>query len=201
MEVITIGRSPENNVVIGDPNVSRRHLQIIRDDYGNFRVKDLDSYNGVFVNGRRISGEVFLNPSDVIQIGNTVIPWISYFSDNSASRGGYMATGGYGKVNTLSSPPPKMPTTYLWQSIVVTILWCWPLGIPSIVYASQVEKRFLRGDYIGAQDASSNARTWLIVALSSGLLVVIIYIFYCVIVGVGIVAGGVMFVELVKWIF
>jgi hypothetical protein len=82
MEVITIGRNPVNNVVINDPKVSRHHLQIIKDDYGNFRVADFGSSNGTFVNGRRISGEVPISPNDVIRIGDTTLPWQGYFSDN-----------------------------------------------------------------------------------------------------------------------
>ncbi|MDR2065261.1 MAG: FHA domain-containing protein, partial [Prevotellaceae bacterium] len=58
MKVITIGRKPENSVVINDPLVSRHHLQIIQDDSGNFRLADFGSKNGTFVNGKRISGEV-----------------------------------------------------------------------------------------------------------------------------------------------
>jgi hypothetical protein len=79
MEVITIGRNPGNNVVISDPLVSRHHLQIIQDDYGNFRLADFGSKNGTFVNERRIAGEVRLNPGDKIRIGNTALPWNSYF--------------------------------------------------------------------------------------------------------------------------
>jgi hypothetical protein len=59
--------------------VSRHHLQIIQDDSGNFRLADFGSKNGTFVNGKRISGEVRLNPNDVIRIGNTTLPWNSYF--------------------------------------------------------------------------------------------------------------------------
>lgn len=79
MEVITIGRDPRNDVVISDPSVSRHHLQIIRDDYGNFRLADFGSINGTFVNERRATGEIHLNPGDIIRIGDTVLPWYGYF--------------------------------------------------------------------------------------------------------------------------
>jgi hypothetical protein len=192
MKVITIGRSPENNIVIGDPKVSRHHLQIILDDYGNFRIADFGSSNGTFVNGRRIFGEATLNPDDIIRIGDTTLPWRSYFSNNMVSRGGYMNTGGHGKDtgSTPATPPsPKtMPPTYLWQSIVVTLLCCWPCGIPAIVYAAQVEKRFLRGDYDGAEQASANAKTWTIVSFSLAALSVVIYLIYCFAVGASVFA-------------
>jgi hypothetical protein len=79
MKVITIGRNANNDVVINDPLVSRHHLQIIRDDYGNFRLADFGSKNGTFVNGEKIKGEIRLNLTDVIRIGNTTLPWHGYF--------------------------------------------------------------------------------------------------------------------------
>ncbi|MDR1593791.1 MAG: FHA domain-containing protein [Prevotellaceae bacterium] len=87
MKIITIGRHSSNDVKINDSKVSRHHLQIIRDDAGNFRVVDFGSTNGTYVNDRKISGEVKLSYNDVIRIGNTSLPWQSYFStDKSHTR-------------------------------------------------------------------------------------------------------------------
>ncbi|MCX6878689.1 MAG: CD225/dispanin family protein [Verrucomicrobia bacterium] len=72
---------------------------------------------------------------------------------------------------------------YLWQSIVVTILCCWPLGIPAIVYAAKVDGLKARGDITGAMAASASAKTWCWVALGLGLGVLMIY---ALAVGVGI---------------
>jgi pSer/pThr/pTyr-binding forkhead associated (FHA) protein len=79
MKVITIGRSSQNDVVISDSKVSRHHLQIIQDDYGNFRLADFGSKNGTFVNGTKISGEITLSSNDVVRIGNTTVAWKQYF--------------------------------------------------------------------------------------------------------------------------
>ncbi len=65
---------------------------------------------------------------------------------------------------------------YLWQSIVVTLLCCWPLGVVGIVFAAKVDGLVARGDYAGAQAASKSAKTWTIAAFASGLAVVLIYI-------------------------
>jgi hypothetical protein len=81
MKVITIGHHAENNVVINDPLVSRHHCQIIKDDDGNCRLSDLDSANGTFVNGNQIKGEVPLNQTDVVRIGNTTLLWQSYLEE------------------------------------------------------------------------------------------------------------------------
>lgn len=87
MRVITIGRSAGNNdIVVNDVNVSRNHLQIIQDDNGNYSVVDMGSTNGTYVNGKRISGEVRLQPGDQVLIGSTMLPWESYFAGAPAPQ-------------------------------------------------------------------------------------------------------------------
>lgn len=80
MIIITIGRETSNDIVIPDSFVGRHHLQLIKDEAGAYFVRDLDSTNGTFVNGQRIYGEVAVDEQDVIRIGNTTLPWISYFA-------------------------------------------------------------------------------------------------------------------------
>lgn len=79
MKVITIGRGPENEVVVDDPKVSRYHFQIIQHDDGHFTLSDFGSTNGTYVNGRKISGEVYLGENDMVKVGDTTIPWRSHF--------------------------------------------------------------------------------------------------------------------------
>jgi interferon-induced transmembrane protein/zinc ribbon protein len=74
---------------------------------------------------------------------------------------------------------PAQPVTipnYLWQSIVVTIFCCWPLGIPAIVYAAQVNSKVARGDIEGAQASSKNAKMWSWIAFGTGLLFGVVYL-------------------------
>ena len=80
MIIITVGREINNDIVIPDSFVGRHHLQLIKDEAGVFFVRDLNSTNGTFVNGKRIQGEVTVDEKDVIRIGNTTLPWISYFA-------------------------------------------------------------------------------------------------------------------------
>lgn len=72
----------------------------------------------------------------------------------------------------LSSMTP--PPNYLAWSIVVTILCCWPLGIPAIIYASRVGKAFAMRDYEGAQRYSNLARNWTIASAVAGFVLVIL---------------------------
>jgi len=66
--VNSIGRSPENDVVVANALVSRQHSRITLDDRG-CRITDLGSGNGTFVNGERVEGTTTLNKGDVIDIG------------------------------------------------------------------------------------------------------------------------------------
>jgi hypothetical protein len=68
-EPLAIGRDPENDIVLDDRRVSRRHAEV-RLRLGRYTLYDLQSTNGTFVNGRRIA-EVVLSDGDQIQIGGT----------------------------------------------------------------------------------------------------------------------------------
>jgi pSer/pThr/pTyr-binding forkhead associated (FHA) protein len=74
MKVITIGRDLDNDIVVNDSKASRHHLQIIC-ERGKFCIVDFNSTNGTFVNDKKISGETTLFISDIVRIGNTVLPW------------------------------------------------------------------------------------------------------------------------------
>ena len=64
---MTIGRSRECDIVIDDPNVSRKHAEL-RPHGPGWIVVDLGSTNGVKVNGRRVR-EAALEPGDEILLG------------------------------------------------------------------------------------------------------------------------------------
>ncbi len=79
--------------------------------------------------------------------------------------------------------PQKFPS-YQWQSIVALVLGgvqmmliCIPLGlvfaIIALVYSNKVEPYFMQQNYIAAQDASRNAKIWMIVSLSMGGMVIL----------------------------
>jgi hypothetical protein len=65
-----IGRHAECQLSLDDPMVSRRHAMLVVEPNGTAFVEDLDSRNGVFVNGARVEGMVELGNDDVIQIGS-----------------------------------------------------------------------------------------------------------------------------------
>jgi hypothetical protein len=66
---VVLGRSREADIVLQDPNVSRRHAELRRDDSG-WQIVDLGSTNGIKVNGRRVDNQP-LRPGDQVTIGVT----------------------------------------------------------------------------------------------------------------------------------
>lgn len=66
--LMKIGRNKDNDIVIPAPTVSQFHAEV--EKIGKrFRLRDLRSSNGTFVNGKSITGETWVQPGDAIQIG------------------------------------------------------------------------------------------------------------------------------------
>ncbi len=65
----SVGSASDNQIVIGDKSVSRHHA-VIRRRLGRFRLADLESTNGTFVNGRRVRDPAVLRRGDEIRLGS-----------------------------------------------------------------------------------------------------------------------------------
>lgn len=66
---LTIGRDGENEIVLAENTVSRRHARVLRDGQGQWTLTDLGSANGVYVNGMRVQRAI-LSMGDEIKIGD-----------------------------------------------------------------------------------------------------------------------------------
>jgi Protein of unknown function (DUF3662)/FHA domain len=71
-----LGRSRDADIVLADPNVSRRHAEIRPAGRGRWTVTDLGSTNGVKVNGTPISGDAPLEAGDRIALGTADIRFV-----------------------------------------------------------------------------------------------------------------------------
>ena len=69
---LKIGRLPDNDLELDDPNISRHHARIVPSREG-LVIKDLYSVNGVYVNGARIDHDTPLSTGAVIRIGSTTM--------------------------------------------------------------------------------------------------------------------------------
>ena len=66
-----IGRSIESDLILRDRTVSRRHAAIFRTERG-WKIRDLDSANGTYVNGRKTS-ESAIKPGDIVIVGKATL--------------------------------------------------------------------------------------------------------------------------------
>src|SRR5687767_12243360 len=66
--VNTIGRLPDNDVVVPTAYVSRRHCAILVHSANNCELHDIASKNGTFLNGRKLSGPTPLASGDEIRM-------------------------------------------------------------------------------------------------------------------------------------
>jgi hypothetical protein len=73
---VLIGRSDDNDVVIQDDTVSRRHC-FIEIKQGIFIIRDLMSHNGTWVNGEKVSPRAPLSNGTVVRIGQSVLVFYS----------------------------------------------------------------------------------------------------------------------------
>ncbi len=86
MKTIKIGKNATNDIVINDETVSRNHALLTVTDTGEVTIKDLNSTNGTFVDGVRVTDEVKLSGSQVVRLGNHVIDWQALIkSDNKTA--------------------------------------------------------------------------------------------------------------------
>jgi DNA-binding response OmpR family regulator len=70
-EVFVIGRDLDCDLVLAEQQVSRQHITIKRVER-TYRMEDLDSRNGTWLNGEQVRGEHPLNSGDVIELAQVV---------------------------------------------------------------------------------------------------------------------------------
>ncbi len=66
---VSIGRKESNTIRLMERNVSRRHARLVRNT-GSVFIEDLDSYNGIRINGERIAGRYEVREGDLVEIGD-----------------------------------------------------------------------------------------------------------------------------------
>jgi len=74
-QVTRIGRKPDNDLVLSDLDVSGQHAQIRWDD-SSFVLEDVQSRNGTFLNGVRISSPSVLTNGALIKVGSSKIQFV-----------------------------------------------------------------------------------------------------------------------------
>lgn len=80
-----IGRSSEA-IVLSDQTISRRHAELTPEGDGTWYIRDLQSANGTFVNGVRVTERRKLKPGDQVRTGNTLLIYGEDVPDPLANR-------------------------------------------------------------------------------------------------------------------
>jgi len=84
-EEIRIGRDPSCDITIDDVQISRNHVRLFNKE-DNIYLEDLNSTNGTFINGKRITRIAQLNNGDLISLGENNVVEISILPIENKTR-------------------------------------------------------------------------------------------------------------------
>lgn len=83
-----------------------------------------------------------------------------------------------------TNPAGSPPDNNLVWAILCTVLCCLPLGIVAIIKSTKVKDLWAAGDHAGAQKASKDAKKYAMWGAASGVIFLVLYIIFVVVLGV-----------------
>lgn len=120
----TIGRDPQNDIVLDDPRVSRRHAVIQQTPEGVF-IRDQQSGNGTFVNHQRVA-DAKLGDGDTVKVGDSTL---IFTTQAEAPKPDNLR-------QVLQKTPDELMTASSFTNMGTT-----SREIPSLVYRQELEKK------------------------------------------------------------
>lgn len=99
---VIVGRSSDADLKLTTDTVSRRHAELVRDPFGRWWVRDLESHNGTFLNAQRVT-EAMLHADDVLQIGEFTLHLLPAAPESVASPPPHTSTAGQATSVSLST--------------------------------------------------------------------------------------------------
>lgn len=88
-----------------------------------------------------------------------------------------------------SSGAPATVPNFLIPAII-SLFCCLPGGIVAVIFAAQVNGKVQAGDIAGAQDSAKKAKLFSYISIGIGLLGIICYVLFFLIMGVGLGIAG-----------
>jgi pSer/pThr/pTyr-binding forkhead associated (FHA) protein len=147
---VVVGRDADCTISDDSPLLSRRHAEFVA--YGlRVQVRDLNSRNGIYVNGARVA-EAWLNPGDLIEIAPLVITFAGHGAadlDRDATSLAELEVVGGAARETLEAPRPIAAAAPALQQVRI--------APPS---ARQATAHGQNGSAARAADRSSSARSF-----------------------------------------
>lgn len=70
---INLGRTADSTVLLEDDYASSRHAQLVQRDAETWMVTDLNSTNGTYLNGKRLTQPMPMTVDDILRIGRTMM--------------------------------------------------------------------------------------------------------------------------------
>jgi len=138
-DTIALGRRDDNDVVINDPQISRRHAALSWEE-GTFVLRDLGSANGTFLNAVRITEPHALREGDAIGLGSDVVLSFSIMGSLDktmviSSTGIHREVAERGAAFPGAAPPVARPSPQTsWSGLVMVGLMAFLLlGIGAVV--------------------------------------------------------------------
>jgi hypothetical protein len=83
-DCITVGRDPGADIYLDNPGISREHCRILLASNGLYKIKDLGSANGMFVNDKQVDVHHIIN-NDVVFVGKFAL-WFCYDEDRRGEQ-------------------------------------------------------------------------------------------------------------------
>ena len=103
-DTIVVGRHPACDIRVSDETVSRRHARITAEDNG-YILEDLESRNGTYLNGQKVTSPMRLSHLDTISIFNTAVEFLDEAACGAADRAGAQTESLNGHLGSVSKLP------------------------------------------------------------------------------------------------
>ena len=110
---LSLGRDPANQVAVADPAVSRKHCFVCRAEDGGFEVTDLESHNGTFLNGAKVSRKT-IQHGDRIRIGSSEFAFLVNGDGADFVRISEEGSQATSRFSTVSLDPSGLPEDSSW---------------------------------------------------------------------------------------